>query len=112
MGQMTPTQWATLTNGVVALGPRMRYRYVDNSIEVFPVPTTINGMFTPETLTFQYVSNGWVVRPDGTRAQRATSDADSAVFLNRLMVNGVKLKLFEIKKGSARNPAEELRRHI
>lgn len=97
LGQMTPQQWATLTNGVVALGPRMRYRYVDNSIEVFPPPASINGAFTPETLTFQYIANGWVIRADGTTAQDATSDADRSVFLNRLMVAGLKLKLWEIK---------------
>src|SRR4249919_2278800 len=39
LGQQTPQQWAVLKGGIVALGPRMRYRYIDDSIELFPIPT-------------------------------------------------------------------------
>ena len=97
IGQATPQQWQTLKSGIVALGPRLRYRYVADTIEIFPTPTAIAGAFAPYDLSFEYYANGWVIRQDGTTANDATSDADRAVFPNRLMVNGIKLKLWEIK---------------
>jgi hypothetical protein len=97
LGEMTPQQWAVLKGGIVQLGPRMRYRYIGDSIELFPIPTSINGTFTPIELSFEYYAGGWVIMPDGTMANEATSDADRAVYPNRLMVNGIKLKLWEIK---------------
>lgn len=97
LGQMTNQQWAVLKSGIVALGPRMRYRYIDNSIELFPVPTSTGSPTTPFEIVFQYLTSGWVIRPDGTMADAATSDADRSIFQNRLMVSGVKLKLWEIK---------------
>jgi hypothetical protein len=97
IGQATPQQWQTLKSGIVALGPRLRYRYVNDTIELFPTPTTVGGVFTPYTLSFIYYANGWVVEQDDTTAQAATTDAARSLFLNRLMINGVKLKLWEIK---------------
>jgi len=98
IGQATPQQWQTLQSGIVALGPRLRYRYVGDTIELFPTPTTVgDGTFAPYTLDFMYYANGWVIEQDGTTKQEATTDAARSVFNNRLMVNGIKLKLWEIK---------------
>jgi hypothetical protein len=97
IGQATPQQWQTLQSGIVALGPRLRYRYVDSNIEIFPTPTTVGGAFTPYALNFMYYANGWVIAEDGSTAQEAVSDNARSVFNNRLMVNGIKVKLWEIK---------------
>lgn len=97
IGQATPQQWQTLKSGIVALGPRLRYRYVDDTVELFPTPTTVGGAFTPYTLDFMYYANGWVIEEDGSTAQQATTNFARSVFNNRLMINGIKLKLWEIK---------------
>jgi hypothetical protein len=98
IGQATPQQWQTLKSGIVALGPRLRYRYINDTIELFPVPAEINGLFTPYDLSFEYYASGWVIDAStGLAKNEATSDADRAVYPNRLMVNGIKLKLWEIK---------------
>jgi len=98
IGQATPQQWQTLQSGIVALGPRLRYRYVGQTVELFPTPTVTGAsVFVPYTLSFMYYANGWVVTPAGATANEATTDADRAVFSNRLMINGIKLKLWEIK---------------
>lgn len=97
IGQATPQQWQTLKSGIVALGPRLRYRYINNTIEVFPTPTTVGGSFTPYELSFEYYANGWVVNQGDVTGQFATTDAAYSMFPNRLMVNGIKLKLWEIK---------------
>jgi hypothetical protein len=97
IGQATEQQWQTLKSGIVALGPRLRYRYINDTIEIFPTPTTIGGAFTPYDLNFEYYASGWVIDVDGNTKNEATVDNDRAVFQNRLMVNGIKLKLWEIK---------------
>jgi hypothetical protein len=97
IGQDTPQQWQTLKSGIVALGPRLRYRYINDTIEIFPKPASINGLFSPYQLSFEYYANGWVITPTGATANEAISDGDRAVYPNRLMVNGIKLKLWEIK---------------
>jgi hypothetical protein len=97
IGQATPQQWQTLKSGIVALGPRIRYRYQGTSIEIFPTPAAVNGVFTPFDLAFEYYCSGWVITPDLNAANEAIGDTDRAVYPNRLMVNGIKLKLWEIK---------------
>lgn len=98
IGQATPQQWQVLKSGIVALGPRLRYRYVNNTIELFPTPTTVGSApFAPYHLSFLYYASGWVVNQDDVTGQVATTDAAVSMFRNRLMVNGVKLKLWQIK---------------
>lgn len=98
IGQATPQQWQTLKSGIVALGPRLRYRYVNDTVELFPTPASVGGSFAPYTLDFMYYANGWVVNGvSGETQQAATNDTDYAVFNSRLMINGIKLKLWQIK---------------
>jgi hypothetical protein len=97
IGQATPQQWQTLKSGIVALGPRLRYRYGGDTGELFPTPTVVGGNFTPYNLDFMYYANGWVIEPDGSTAQFATSDGSTCVFNTRMMIAGIKLKLWEIK---------------
>jgi len=97
IGQATPQQWQTLKSGIVALGPRLRYRYVNDTVELFPTPTVVGTSFTPYDLDFMYYANGWVIEQNGETAQFATTDAATCVFNTRMMINGIKLKLWEIK---------------
>jgi len=98
IGQATPQQWQTLKSGIVALGPRLRYRYINDTVELFPTPTVTGGnVFVPFTLDFMYYANGWVVDEDGNTAQSAISDAATCMFNTRMMINGIKLKLWQIK---------------
>jgi hypothetical protein len=79
IGQATPQQWQTLQSGIVALGPRLRYRYINDTIEIFPTPTTVNGVFAAYDLAFEYYASGWVIDANtGTTKNEATSDADAA----------------------------------
>jgi len=99
IGQMTPQQWETLKSGIVALGPRVRYRFIDNSIEIFPTPAPLGtgASFAPETLAYEYYRNGWVKKANGITTTIATEDTDSTFFNERMMINGTKLKFWQIK---------------
>lgn len=103
LGQKTPQEWQWLKSGIVSMGPRERYRYVDNSsIELFPTPGVngtgmSGGVFTPWTMAVMYYRNGWVKKADDSVTTSATQDTDSTFFNNRMMINGTKLKLWQIK---------------
>ena len=102
LGQKTPQEWQWLKSGIVSSGPRERYRYNGQNIELFPTPGVSgtgmnNGVFTPWTMSFMYYKNGWVKKADGSTTTQATEDSDSTFFNTRMMINGLKLKLWQIK---------------
>ena len=97
LGQKTPQEWQWLNSGIVSSGPRLRYRYNADQIELFPTPTTSGGVFTPYTISLFYYRNGWVIKADDSTTDIATVDTDRTFFNSRMMINGVKLKLFQIK---------------
>jgi hypothetical protein len=93
-GQATPQQWAWLTGGVVTQGPRTSYRIRDNMFQIFPA-----GQADGWNISFEYLSKGWCYNPSAPNEFKAlaTTDQDVAIFTDRLMVAGVKLKFFEVK---------------
>jgi hypothetical protein len=96
MGPMTPQQMQTLQSGIISQGPRIKFRMVGKQIELFPY----NSVSAGQQFVLNYVSNGWVVvnpGPSQTYANKATADNDEAIFDDRLMIAGVKLRFFQAK---------------
>lgn len=92
LGPESPQQWQWLKSGYISTGPRIRWRILGNTFQIWP------GVSTSEYLGFEYVSKYWAV--DGvTGASKAafTLDSDTAQFDTRLLVAGLKLKYFGIK---------------
>jgi hypothetical protein len=92
LGPESPQQWQWLKSGYIATGPRIRWRILGNTFQIWP------GVSTSEYLGFEYVSKYWVV--DGvTGAAKGgfTLDSDTCLFDDRLMVAGLKLKYFGVK---------------
>jgi hypothetical protein len=92
LGPESPQQWQWLKSGYISTGPRIRWRILGNTFQIWP------GVSTSEYLGFEYVSKFWAI--DGvTGASKAafTLDSDTAQFDTRLMVAGLKLKYFGIK---------------
>ncbi len=91
LGPETPQQWQWLKSGYISTGPRMRWRQMGGYFQVWPP------MSTNEYLGFEYVSSYWAQDASGTRVPSLTLDTDTAIFPDRLMVLGLKLKYFETK---------------
>jgi hypothetical protein len=92
LGPESPQQWQWLKSGYIATGPRIRWRILGNTFQIWP------GVSTSEYLGFEYVSNYWVIDGNtGARKASFTSDGDTCLFDDRLMVAGLKLKYFGIK---------------
>jgi hypothetical protein len=91
IGPKSAQEWQWIKASYITTGPRMRYRIMGDKFTIWPMATT------QVTLGFEYQSNAWVEGSDGTPKQKATSDTDTFLFPDRLLVLGTKLKYFEIK---------------
>ncbi len=114
IGGMTPQQWETLKSGIVALGPRRRYRLDGDSIQIFPTPRNdSSGASDLEELAFEYYRSGWVQHPTGDTTETlnaAIGNDDTTFFSDRLMINGTKLKMWAIKGFNTATLAEDYNR--
>jgi hypothetical protein len=91
LGPETPQQWQWLKSGYIATGPRLRWRILGAKFQTWPPQNT------QEYLGFEYRSNSWALSASGTPKQSLTTDTDTSIFPDRLMVLGTKLKFFQIK---------------
>lgn len=91
LGPETAQQWEWLLSGYISTGPRIRWRLFTGYFQIWP-PTT-----TSEYLGFEYRSKGWAMNSVGVVMNSFTADTDTAIYDDRLLVNGLKLKYFEAK---------------
>jgi hypothetical protein len=82
-GPKSPQEWQTYKSGIVSAGPRQRYRILQNKLCLNPSPP--NG----QTLSFEYISKGWIIGVDGTRKTKVTADTDTFVFTDSLLTVGL-----------------------
>lgn len=92
LGPTSGQEWQWLKSSYISTGPRLRYRILGNTFEVYPPPPQA-GL----TLGFEYISSNWCFDAGGNRKARMTVDTDYPVFPHRLMVLGTKLKWLETK---------------
>lgn len=93
LGPESAQQWQWLKGSYISTGPRIRYRILGNTFQVWPMPTT------EERLGFEYLSTYWVTATGSASPDKAsfTVDTDTCIFPDRLMISGLKLKYFELK---------------
>lgn len=93
LGPTSSQQWQWLKGSYISTGPRIRYRIMGNTFQIWPMPST------EERLGFEYVSTYWVTATGETAPNKAsfTADTDTCIFPDRLMIAGLKLKYFELK---------------
>ena len=91
VGPESAQQWEWLLSGYISTGPRVRWRIFGNKFQIWP------GMNAGELLGFEYRSNAWAESVTGTAKTSFTADNDRAIYPDRLMVLGTKLKYFEAK---------------
>lgn len=90
IGPMSPQEDEWMRSGIVATGPRRRFRFLGrgvNTFRIWPPPTTLD---SPAVLAFEYTSANWAQDASGTPKARFTADADTCIFADDLMLMGVK----------------------
>lgn len=91
LGPETPQQWQWLKSGYISTGPRVRYRQIGGTFQIWPP------ISTHEYLGFEYISKYWARDNAGVAKAAFTADTDTSIFSDRLLVLGLKLKYFEAK---------------
>jgi len=84
LGPRSSQEWQTFKSGIVSAGPRQRFRILNNQLALNPSPPD------GQTLSFEYISNGWVNGADGTAKTEVTADTDTFVFSDSLLITGLK----------------------
>jgi len=91
LGPEDAQQWQWLKSGYISTGPRIRWRILGDTFQIWPP------MNTQEYLGFEYRSKGWAEAQDGTPKNSFTADTDTTLYDDRLLVMKTKLKYFQIK---------------
>ena len=93
IGPETMQQKEWLKSGYISTGPSIRYYLMGDKFQIWPP------LSTAEYLGFDYVSTQWVTATGGASPSKTAfdTDTDTCIFPDRLIVQGLKLKYFEIK---------------
>lgn len=97
LGPDTPQRDQQLRSGIVALGPRRRFRQTGfpKRFRIWPPPTASSDY--PGTLVREYRSKYWVERASGVRDRLFTANDDGHVYpSDQMLVNGVKWRYWQI----------------
>lgn len=92
-GPDSPQMWSWSQYGIVSVGIFFRYRILDNQYTLFPVP----GPGT--SFALYYISKNWVIdgANPGVTKDKVTAGTDVPLFDRRLMITGLKVKLWAAK---------------
>lgn len=91
LGPTDAQQWEWLLSGYISTGPRIRWRLLGNTFQIWP------GVSTNELLGYEYRSQAWAESASGVAKNSFTEDSDTCIYPDRLMVLMTKLKYFEAK---------------
>lgn len=92
-GPDSPQVWSWNQYGMASVGVFYRYRVLNNQVAVFPIPTD------GTTFQFYYISRNWVQDGDDplTFKNKVTKETDIPLFDRRLLITGLKAKLWAQK---------------
>ena len=91
LGPVDAQQWQWLKSGYISTGPRIRWRILGNTFQIWPPYNT------DEYLGFEYRSKGWARSAANAVKNSFTVDTDTTVLDDAVIVLLTKLKYFQIK---------------
>jgi len=91
IGPLSPQQWGWTQYGIVSVGVYFRYRILDDNFTIFPVPGA------GEEFAFFYIKKNWLLDETNTPKSSITAGSDVVLFDDRLMVSGLKLRIWAAK---------------
>ena len=106
LGPEDAQQWQWLKSGYISTGPRVRWRILGGTFQIWPP------MNTQEYLGFEYRSNAWAQSASGTAQQSLVNDTDISLFDSRIMVIYTKLKYFQVKGFDTTSLLQDYQRYL
>ena len=61
LGPLSPQEWEVIVSGISPVGPRIRFRVVQNQMQIQPLP----GTNQTDQIAYEYVSNAWCTDLNG-----------------------------------------------
>lgn len=61
LGPLSPVEWEVIISGISPVGPRIRFRVVNNLMQIQPLP----GTSQTDQIAYEYVSNAWCTTAAG-----------------------------------------------
>ena len=104
-GPASPQEDEWLRSGIVSTGPRRWFRQVGRGLDVFRIWPPPAAGDVPGPLAYEYLSSYWaqgpvISGPSGLTSipqAQFTTDADTCIFGDRLMIEGLKWRFYAAK---------------
>lgn len=99
LGPLSPQEWQTIVSGISPVGPRIRFRVVDNLFLIQPLPGTAQ----TDQIAYEYISNAWCTSSTGTPNTavggvcRWAADTDMYRWPEDIMRYGIKWRFLRAK---------------
>jgi len=106
LGPVDAQQWQWLKSGYISTGPRVRWRILGNTFQIWPPYNT------QEYLGFEYRSKGWARTAAGDVQNSFIQDTDTTVFDDTILVLATKLKYFQIKSFDTTALSQDYQRYL
>jgi hypothetical protein len=106
LGPVDAQQWQWLKSGYISTGPRVRWRILGNTFQIWPPYNT------QEYLGFEYRSKGFVRSAAGDVKNSFTADTDTTVLDDTIIVLLTKLKYFQIKSFDTTALQQDYQRYL
>lgn len=106
LGPVDAQQWQWLKSGYISTGPRVRWRILGNTFQIWPPYNT------KEYLGFEYRSRGFVRSTANAVLNSFQADTDTTVLDDTVMVLATKLKYFQIKSFDTTSLQQDYMRYL
>jgi hypothetical protein len=106
LGPVDAQQWQWLKSGYISTGPRVRWRILGNTFQIWPPYNT------QEYLGFEYRSKGWVRNAAGDVLNSFQNDSDTSVLDDAVIALLTKLKYFQIKSFDTTALQQDYQRYL
>lgn len=106
LGPVDAQQWQWLKSGYISTGPRVRWRILGNTFQIWPPYNT------QEYLGFEYRSKGWARSATDEVKNSFTADTDTTVLDDTVLVLLTKLKYFQIKSFDTTALQQDYQRYL
>ena len=106
LGPVDAQQWQWLKSGYISTGPRVRWRILGNTFQIWPPYNT------QEYLGFEYRSKGWARNTAGDVLNSFQNDSDTTVLDDAVIALLTKLKYFQIKSFDTTALSQDYQRYL
>lgn len=93
LGPLSAQEWQTIVSGICPVGPRLRFRVMDNLFYIQPPP----GPTQTDLIAYEYTSKNWCKNAAGTSQPRWAADTDLYYWPDQTQTLGVKWRWLAAK---------------